>query len=471
MRRRSLKLALRRETVNYQSARMYRWTSLFILLPLLLVQTKQTVAQGQKGAISGIVTDDSGAVLKGAQVTLESPVFNTVSDEQGRFYINDVTAGSYTLTISYVGFAKFQQSENVAAGQVADIVAKLKLQSQNESILETAPRVTGEAEAVNIERNADNLVQVMPAEVIRSLPNANLADALGLLPRVSLERDEGEGKYVQVRGTEPRLTNTTIDGVNVPSPESGVRQIKFDAIPADIVESVEINKTLQANMDGDGIGGSINLVTKTASERPTMSFSSNGGYTPIINGRGLTEDTATIGGRFGASKQFGFLVGASYDWNGRGIDDLEPVPDVATLANGTTVGWRDGMDIREYQYFRSRIGVAGSADARVGPGSDIFLRWFYSDFKNYGDRWDYSLVDNTPGIQLLNPGNVGCPTHSSGPTTGPCAGAASYNAQLRNPDIAVGSLVLGGKHALSTTLFSWDVSAGRSSYGNSPYST
>ena len=204
----------------------------------------------------------------------------------------------------------------------------------------------------------------------------------------------------------------------------------------------------------------MNLITKTASERPTMSFSTISGYTPIINGRGLTEDAATIGGRFGASKQFGFLVGASYDWNGRGIDDLEPVPDVATLANGTTMGWKDGMDIREYQYFRSRVGVAGTADARVGPGSDISLRWLYSDFKNYGDRWDYSLVDNTPGIQLLNPGNVGCPTTSAGTTTGPCGGMASYNAQLRNPDIGIGSLVLGGKHALSTALFSWDVSLG-----------
>ena len=84
-------------------------------------QTKQAQAQGHKGAISGIVTDDSGAVLKGAQVTLESPVFNTVSDEQGRFYINDVASGSYTLTISYVGFTKFQQPMSVSAGQVANI--------------------------------------------------------------------------------------------------------------------------------------------------------------------------------------------------------------------------------------------------------------------------------------------------------------------------------------------------------------
>ncbi len=146
--------------------------------------------------------------------------------------------------------------------------------------------------------------------MIRCLPNANMADALGRLPSVTLERDEGEGKYVQVRGTAPQLTNTTIDGMNLPSPEKGVRQIKFDAIPADIVEAVEINKTLQANMDGDGIGGSINLVTKTAGERPTMTFGEVGGYTPIVNGRGLTEATGTIGQRFGAQKR----LGSSHRW-------------------------------------------------------------------------------------------------------------------------------------------------------------
>src|SRR5580704_15103491 len=147
---------------------------------------RPSAAQGQKGAISGIVTDDRGAVLKGAQVTLESPVFNTVSDEQGRFYINDIAPGTYTLTISYVGFTKFEQSVSVPPGQATTIDAKLKLQSQNEAILVTAPRVTGEAEAVNIERNADNLVQVIPEEVIQSLPNANMADALGRLPSVTL---------------------------------------------------------------------------------------------------------------------------------------------------------------------------------------------------------------------------------------------------------------------------------------------
>jgi TonB-dependent receptor len=441
--------------------------SLFILILLLPGQTKQTLAQGQKGAISGIVTDDSGAVLKGAQVTLESPVFTTVSDEQGRFYIIDIAPGNYTLSISYVGFTKFQQPVNMAAGQTANIEAKLKLQSQNESILVTAPRVTGEAEAVNIERNADNLVQVMPEEVIRSLPNANLADALGRLPSVTLERDEGEGKYVQVRGLEPRLTNAMIDGVNVASPESGVRQVKFDAVPADMVESVQVSKTLQPNMEGDGIGGSVNLITKVATNQPTISISSIGGYTPIINGRGLTEETGSIGERFGPGKRFGAIIGGSYDWNGRGIDDIEPIPDVATLSDGTTQNWKTGMDLRQYQYFRTRWGLAGSTDYKISDASNIYLRAFYSDFHNYGDRSVYSFVDNSPNVvSLFNPGNEGCVPDATN-TTCTASTPPSYNGQLRTPDIGVENIVLGGVHDLTTTWFSWDVAVSRGWTGGS----
>jgi TonB-dependent receptor len=442
---------------------------LSILILSLLGAARGTLAQGQKGAISGLITDESGAVLKGAQVTLESPVFKTISDEEGRFYINDVAPGSYTLTISYVGFTKFQQPVSVAAGQIANIETKLKLESQNESILVTAPRVTGEAEAVNIERNSDNLVQVMPAEVIRSLPNANLADALGRLPSVTLERDEGEGKYVQVRGLEPRLTNATIDGVNVPSPEPGVRQVKFDSIPADMVESVQISKTLQANMEGDGIGGSVNLITKVATDQPTISLGSIGGYTPIIHGRGETENTGTIGYRFGPGKKFGALLSGSYDWNGRGIDEIEPVPDVATLASGQQVNWKDAMDIRQYQYFRSRWGLAGTTNYKISEASNIYLRAFYADFHNYGDRFLYSLTDNTPGISLLNPNNVGCATNSNS-NSPPCGQPPTYDAELRNPDIGISNLVLGGVHNLTTTWFAWDVAVSRGWYGNSPYS-
>ena len=108
----------------------------------------------------------------------------------------------------------------------------------------------------------------------------------------------------------------------------------MDIIPSGIVEFIEVNKTLSANQDGDAIGGSVNLVTKTASERPTLDFESQGGYTNIIGGRWLDAFNSTAGQRFGERKQWGFLMGGTYDWNGRGINDLEPAPGVITDSAG-----------------------------------------------------------------------------------------------------------------------------------------
>jgi TonB-dependent receptor len=424
---------------------------LFPLVFLICGSVLCAQAQTQHGSIGGTITDPTGTVLQGAVINIQNPALTASTNEQGRFYINDLTPGSYTVTISYLGLETQTKTVTVAGGQTVTLDSALQIPSQNQAVLVTAGRVSAEAEAINQERAADNLLLVLPVQVITSLPNANLADALGRLPSVTLERDEGEGKYVQVRSTEPRLTNTTVDGVNLPSEEPGVRQIKFDAIPSSLVESVEVSKTLQANMEGDGIGGSVNIVTKTATDKPTLQLTGLGGYTPIIHGRGNTTETGTYGKRFGASKKFGLIIGASYDWEGRGIDDLEPAPD---QNNGAT--WFDGAQIREYQYFRPRYGAAGSVDYRIREGSDVYARFLYSDFKNYGDRWAYQIQDNTPNVSLLAPQNQG--------------GLPSYDGELRNPDIQVGSVIVGGNHVLNTTWYRWDASVGRSSYGNSPYS-
>ena len=310
------------------------------------------------------------------------------TDTQGQFTITNLAPGPLTLTISYVGMAQFSMAVSVTSGQVSHVDAELKLAGVSDNIIVTAERPHGEAEAINLERTADNIVQALPAEVITSLPNANIADALGRLPSVTLERDEGEGKYVQIRGTEPRLSNTTIDGVNVPSPETGVRQIKLDVLASDLVSEVQINKTLQANMDGDGIGGSVNLVTKTAGDVPTLSLFGLGGYTPISGGRGVDQFGATVGKRFGASKRLGVLLGGTYDWNGRGINDIEPVPTA-----GSASPHYDSIDLRDYIYYRTRWGFAGSVDYKLGDSSSVYARTFYSDFRDYGNKWVYTLND------------------------------------------------------------------------------
>jgi TonB-dependent receptor len=386
--------------------------------------------QSQKGVISGTVTDVSGAVLPGARVELEPRSATQVSNAQGQFLVPNLSPGTYTVTVSYVGFKPYSTTVTIAAGQTTMVTAVMPVAAVNQQqVVVYAGRAHGDAEAINEVRTSANILNVLPAEVITSLPNANIADAVGRLPGVTLERDEGEGKYVQIRGTEPRLSNTTIDGINVPSPESGVRQVKLDTIPADLVDSVQINKTLSANQDGDAIGGSLNLVTKTAGETPYISAYGSGGFSPIFDTPPVSEYGVTTGKRFGTQKKMGVLGGFTYDYNGRAIDDIEPSPTSDSL-----IPSYDSIDLRQYRYDRSRYGIIGTADYKINEGSDIAARFLYSDFKDYGDRWVYTL----------NNGDV-----------------PQFNVSRRLPDYAIGTLAISGRQFFTSSWLSYEVSAAR----------
>ena len=415
-------------------------------------------AQEKKGAITGLVTDSAHAILQGASLDLQPIGKQTVSDKTGQFIIANVPPGTYTLSISYVGMSPYSKEIKVTGGQVTRAEVEMQIASTSSSITVAAesPEVRAEAEAINRERTAENIVQVMPAEIITALPNSNVADAIGRLPGVSLERDEGEGKYVQIRGTQPYYNNVTIDGVNVPAPESGVRQIKLDTIGSDLVESVEVNKTLLANMDADGIGGSVNVRTKTAGDQPMISLYGLGAYTPIQNGRGMDTFTGTFSQRFGKEKRLGVIFGGSYDWNGRGINDLEPAPTAIQCSPGNCgnpassaqyFGTFPTEDIRLYTYYRTRYGFSGAVDYKLGDSSSIYVRGLYSHFDNFGDKWVLSPTINS---------------FTTSPTQGGMDGGASYSADLRRPIDVIGSLVAGGQHNFQSSTFSWNISASRS---------
>jgi TonB-dependent receptor len=435
-------------------------------LVLSLLCLAPAPAEERKGSITGTATDTGKGLLKGATIDIQPAGTPTVTDNLGNFTITDLAPGEYILTISYVGLDPFSQKVTVIAGQVTRLDAELKVASQSDSITVTAERAHGEAEAINRERTAENILQVLPHDVIISLPNANVADAIGRLPSVTLERDEGEGKYVQVRGTEPRYTNVTIDGVNVPAPEGGVRQIKLDVIPSDLVESVEINKTLLANMDGDGIGGSVNLRTKTAGEQPTISLFGLGGHTPILNGRNAYQSGATIGKRWGKEKKLGTLFGFAFDWNGRGIDDVEPSPvaiqcnsgNCATPSpNAPYIGTYNNMGIREYRYYRSRFGYTGSIDYKFNDNFSIWIRGLYSHFDNFGDRSEI-----TPNINSF----------TTSPYQGGTDGNVTFDTEIRRPVEVIGSLASGGRHDFGgSSWLIWEFSVSRSSSEDHGYSS
>src|SRR6202158_596663 len=366
---------------------------LLLALVAIVILGLPALAQERKGTITGTVKDSGNSALQSALVELLPLGRKVVTDEHGQFRITDVPAGEYTLSVSYVGLAASNVPVTVQAGQEVSANPVLQVASQNDQVVVIAERLQGEAEAINIERTADNIVQVLPERVITSLPNTNIADAVGRVPSVSLERDEGEGKYVQIRGTEPRLSSVTVNGVNLPSVEGVVRNIKLDAVPADLVERIEVFKTLSADQDAAGLGG----------------------YKPIQNGYWRGGLNGVFGKRFGVSKKFGFLLNGTFDKTNRGIDDLEPGQATGVdPATGRNVAFASTEDRRSYDYYRTRYGFSTGIDYNFKPGNSVYAKGLYSDFHDYGETWVYTPnAGNT--IKSVSPD--GSQIHSIMPTT------------------------------------------------------
>jgi TonB-dependent receptor len=396
-------------------------------------------AASANGAVNGTVKDPSGAVLPGAKVVLQPTGANAVSDTQGGFTLRDLKPGSYTVTISYVGFAPFTATIVVEAGKPAVLNASLNIGANSQHV-EVNADLIGDAAAINETRTSENILNVETDVQIQSLPNANVADALGRLPGVTLQRNEGEGQYVQIRGTEPRLSNTTIDGVIVPGPDPQVRQVDLDTIPAGLVGSVAINKTLSANQDGDAIGGSVDVRIKQAtSDRPTLTISGTGGNTPIDGQRQVFTIGSTAGFRFGprndsGTRKLGLELGYSYDSNERGIDDIEPTPDLDN--NGNRIF--DQVNVQQYLYDRTRYGFAGALDYNVSPGSALYAHGLFSNFRDYGQKYAYQLVIGDD---------------------------SKYKTSVRRPNLQIEVLDLGGNHAFDHAFLKYQVAIAHSRFG------
>lgn len=390
--------------------------ALGLLFPMTLL--------GQAGSVTGHVTDEISKPVSGATVRLVGAPYATRARDDGAFRIDYVPSGSYQLRVTLIGFNPDTETITVRAGAATDVTVRLRAAAVNlPAVLVTAYRM-GESKAVALDkqRDADNIVSVLSGDEIRALPNANAAEAAGRIPGVSLERDEGEGKFVQVRGTEPRLQNVTVDGSHVPGTEAGDRIVKLDDVPAEILSAIEVSKTLTADMDADAIGGSVNLVTKVPEGAPRGYISGQFGHITLLD-HTTGQGGLTWGGRFGQDQKLGFLIGGSVDRFNRVINDIEPAWTVDGSGQSIPVEWSE----RDYGYFRNRYGLGGDLDYRFSDHSKLYVKGMWSLFENYGNRW----VNDVAGV----PGPAGTDT----------AVSVTREVQLRTPKEQLWGVNAGGR--------------------------
>src|SRR6266576_3472833 len=319
-------------------------------------------AQSRIGVLVGSVHDSANVAIAGARVdVVGTAVVGVVTSANGSFRLVNIPAGPRTVVVHRLGFAPDSARVEIAAGgtTVHNFVLAPAAVNLASVVVRASPRMAEtKAGALAVEQNAPNIVSALSGDEIRSLPNFNAAEAAGRIPGISLERDEGEGKFVQVRGTEPRLSNVTINGAHVPGTESS-RIAKLDDVPSDLLASIEVSKTLTANMEADAIGGSVNLVTKTPEDAPRGYVAGQYGQT-VLAGRNTYQGGFTYGGRYGQDGRLGFLLGGSADRNNRAIDDIEPV---WGLSGGTAEQSPDRLDVVD----RAVVPVRRTAEQESQP--------------------------------------------------------------------------------------------------------
>ena len=354
------------------------------------------------GALMGHVTDDRHQILPGAVVHLSGTRFGALVDSAGRYRMGGVAAGRYMVRISKLGYAADSAGVVIAAGgETQHDVVLHPAAAVLGSVIVTAQRL-GESQAAALERrqSAPNLVNVLAGDAIRELPNLNAAEAAGRIPGVTTERDEGEGKYVQIRGTEPRLSNVTINGAHVPGTQSGSRIAKLDDVPSDLLGAIEVSKTLTAEQDADAIGGSVNLVTKAPEGEPHGYISGQFGQMSLLS-RDQFQGGFAYGGRYGSDGRLGLLIGGSADRNNRAINDLEPAWNVDAQGRSFPVEWSQ----RDYLYRRNRYGLGGDVDYRFAGGSTLYLKGLYSQFENFGTTFVNDVATNATGSAFGSTGD------------------------------------------------------------------
>lgn len=391
-------------------------------------------AWAQGGAVAGHVVDSTGRPVTEAIVHLKTTTLGARVSSDGTYRIETIPAGTYTIEARAPGFASDSAPVSVAEGQTTphDFRLRASVTQLAKVTVQASPRLNETIQAARArQETAPNIVNVLSGDEIRSLPALNAAEASQRIPGVTTERDEGEGKFVQIRGTAPNLQNVTIDGVHIPGSLTFDRSVKLDDIPADIIGAIEVSKTLTSDQDADAIGGSVNILSKVPEGTPRGYISGQFGATTLQR-KAAGQGSLFYGGRFGEARKLGFLLGGSFDRNDRPIDDVEGAW-AATSAAGAPKYFPNNISTRPYRYFRQRYGLDADLDYRINTQSSVFLRGLYSQFLNHGYRYVYDVNGNGDGAGSAPGTFIGT------------QGTADRQSSNRTPIEQVYAVSLGGK--------------------------
>ncbi len=327
-----------------------------------------------------------------------------------------------------------------------------------DAIVVTGQRAQQER-SIEIKRDAIGVLDVAASDEIGQLPDRNVAEVVEHLPGVGVAYDQGEGRYVSVRGVPSALNGYTLDGLEIGNPDGNTRALPLDIVSGQLLNRVEIAKVKTADMDGQGIGGTLNLVTQTAFDYKdafNVSLNAQAGYQEL-NKKVPVRGDASVAGRFGADEQFGVVLGVSYsnrDFVSEGFypDDWRAVDGFARGGAPTNIKYT------EYSLDRKRIGATGAFDWHPNEHQTFYVRGLYSKFIENEIRARYRLdfatqalvgdtpTDpevNNPNFHLNADGETGFVTGTATPANGVGSGSGPERREDLRLDYKVKTVLTG----------------------------
>lgn len=270
----------------------------------------------------------------------------------------------------------------LAVSQVQGEEAKAEVQANELSPVRVIGQAASIDKALASQKAANNIESTVNADAIGDFPDNNVSESLQRMPGVSIERDQGEGRFVRVRGVAPDLNAVTVNGIQVPAPEAGRRAVALDVIPADLLESLTVVKSLTPDMDANSLGGTVEVNTLSAFDRDGLFYSLSGSGSYDEHTDQTSPELAVA-----ASNQFSvgsgeknLGVAGAISWGKRdfGSDNVE-TGGAWDFDSGNSL---EEFEQRDYNITRERLGVALNLDYLLSDSTSLYLRTLHSEFRD-----------------------------------------------------------------------------------------
>lgn len=398
--------------------------------------------------LSGKVTDTTGtAPLQGAIVSIVGTNRSTSTDRFGEYRIANLPAGDYTVNVSYVGADEVTSNISVpATGASLNFTLGGEVRYLDNVLV--VGSAAAQAGAINQQRASDSIISVVDSDGLGNFPDTTVADSLQRVPGLSIVTDQGEGRYVSIRGISTDLVAASINGVRTPSPEDR-RGVLLDGVPSDLLDGIEVQKSLTPDVDADSLGGIINLKTISAFDRDGQFVRAK------VEGRWneITEEispkaTLTYSNVF--NDVFGVALSLNYQ-DLRIEAHNNEIGEFGFDDNGVAF-LNDDYEHRWYDLTRERIGVVANFDWRVNENTDLYLRTL---FNNYVDdevrnKFEFRDLDDSENAE---DGGVIAP----GATTVPL-NEVDAEVRVREETRNIQTIALGGSTNYDAWTFDYEVS-------------